>query len=247
MPDAGYDLDGGDFHSFSVSAAVTVGVNAAILLGRIRFWCQKNKANDRHFHDGMWWTYNSVTAWSRLFPYMSDSQVRRSLKKLEDEGYIAVGNFNSSAFDRTLWYAITAKGVNLLAGRPESCVSQSKPKRQKEPDGQVSLFPIDEYEEPSSRDKDIDALIEYYNEMAHKNYRKDNAKLRGHINARLGDGFTPDEIRTAIRKKCADALGTRWEYMLAPDKLFAPSYFEDCLNMPENKVGVTRNAKYDAV
>ena len=37
-----------DMHSFNVDVAKEVGVNAAILLQSIKWWCLKNKANDKH-------------------------------------------------------------------------------------------------------------------------------------------------------------------------------------------------------
>lgn len=101
-------------HSFDVEIATEFGVNCAILLNHIYFWVEKNRANERHFHEGKYWTYNSINAYTELFPYMSDKQIRTSLKKLEDSGLISVGNFNQSAYDRTKWYALTEKGMSIL-------------------------------------------------------------------------------------------------------------------------------------
>ncbi len=101
-------------HQFDTEIAEIYGVNAAILLNNIAFWIQKNAANDANFFEGRYWTYNSVSAFSKLFPYLSKSQITTALKKLESEGIIQTGNFNQSAYDRTTWYAITDKGKQLL-------------------------------------------------------------------------------------------------------------------------------------
>ena len=105
-----------DMHAFSVCTANLVGVNAAVILDHIYFWCQKNEANERHYHDGLYWTYNSIKALKDLFPYMSEKAIRGALKKLEDAGYIVSGNFNGTSYDRTKWYAITDSGKAVQHG-----------------------------------------------------------------------------------------------------------------------------------
>lgn len=96
-------------HSFDPDVAVKVGVNAAILYANISWWCAKNQANGRNVHEGLAWTYNSVKAWSELFPYLSAKQIRSALLVLEDEGLIVSGEFNESSYDRTKWYSPSGK------------------------------------------------------------------------------------------------------------------------------------------
>ena len=93
-------------YCFDPILAIRYGVDAAVMLWNLDFWIQKNKANGKHFHDGLWWTYNTAKAFSELFPFWSPGQVRRILSKLENEGVIKTGNYNTSAYDRTMWYAI---------------------------------------------------------------------------------------------------------------------------------------------
>lgn len=92
-------------HYFDPNVAVDVGVNAAILYQNIKNWCDHNRANGRNEHDGLYWTFNSMVAFAKLFPYLSEAQVRQALKVLEAKGYIKSGNFNKVAYDRTKWYA----------------------------------------------------------------------------------------------------------------------------------------------
>lgn len=105
-------------HYFQVSVAVEVGIPAAIMLEQIEFWCKKNKANGVHLHDGLYWTYNTVKAFHEIYPYMSERTIRSALKKLEDDELIKTGNFNDDPYVRTKWYALTAKGTDLLNGIP---------------------------------------------------------------------------------------------------------------------------------
>src|SRR5699024_1342268 len=63
--------------------------------------------NKKHFHDNKYWTYNSTSAFSELFPYWSKRQIERILSKLLKEGAILKGNYNEMPYDRTSWYTIT--------------------------------------------------------------------------------------------------------------------------------------------
>ena len=101
-------------HSFNTEIAEKYGLNAAIIFYHIVFWIEKNEANETNYHDGHYWTYNSVKAFKTLFPYMGDKQIRNALKKLEDENLVICGNYNKSPYDRTRWYALTEKGISIL-------------------------------------------------------------------------------------------------------------------------------------
>lgn len=91
-------------NSFDTEVALDVGINAAVLYKNIQYWCEFNKTNDKNFHDGYYWTYNSTKAFSQQFKYLSAKQVRTALDVLEEKGYIKVGNFNQLGGDRTKWY-----------------------------------------------------------------------------------------------------------------------------------------------
>jgi len=100
-------------HSFNIENAKKYGVDCAIIIENMAFWIAKNKANKKHFYEGRTWTYNSVKAFSELFPYWNEKQISRILKKLEDEKIIISGNYNKSAYDRTKWYAFSDESIFL--------------------------------------------------------------------------------------------------------------------------------------
>lgn len=104
-------------HFFNPQVAEEYGVNAAVLFQNISFWIEKNKANDRNFIDGYYWTYSSIKAFQELFPYLTARAISTALQKLEEGGLIITGNHNKSAYDRTKWYAITEKGFSILQNR----------------------------------------------------------------------------------------------------------------------------------
>lgn len=93
-------------HSFYIEEAEKHGVEKAVILYNLRFWLEKNKANDTNKHDGYYWTYNSVEAFAKLFPYLSKHKISRILKQLETDGYILTGHYNQKSYDRTKWYTL---------------------------------------------------------------------------------------------------------------------------------------------
>jgi len=93
-------------HSFDIELAKEIGLEESILMKHFIFWISKNKANNKHNHDGRYWTYNSVSAFDDLFPYFTKKQIIRIIKSLVDQNLITEGNYNSAKYDRTKWYGI---------------------------------------------------------------------------------------------------------------------------------------------
>lgn len=106
-----------EYVTFKADVATKYGTNVSILLGNISYWIEKNKENGKHFHDGRFWTYNTVSAFHRLFPFMSESAIGTALGKAEAEGLLVTGNYNKLPFDRTKWYALTEKGEELFCSQ----------------------------------------------------------------------------------------------------------------------------------
>jgi len=101
-------------HHFDIDEAQRFGVNEAIFLHNLKFWITHNMANDLHNHEDKTWTYNSRKALSQLFPYWSESQVRRITASLIENKVIKISSFNKARYDHTLWYTIIDSEV--LAG-----------------------------------------------------------------------------------------------------------------------------------
>lgn len=98
---------------FDEAIAIEYGVDEAIFISNLYFWIRKNEANEKHFHDGRTWTYNTFQAWCTLFPFWSERQVKHLVKKMTDRGLILTGNYNKIAFDRTLWYALSDNVLSI--------------------------------------------------------------------------------------------------------------------------------------
>ena len=95
-----------NIYHFDVEDAVKYGVEKAVLLKNLKFWIAKNKANNKHFYDNHYWTYNTSEAFAKLFPFWTPSKIWRLLDQLEKDGVIKSGNHNKSKYDRTKWYTV---------------------------------------------------------------------------------------------------------------------------------------------
>ncbi len=102
-------------YGFNIIIAEKLGVNEAIMIKNFQFWLEKNKANEKSYYEGRYWTYNSIGAFCKIFPFWSRDQIRYILKKLTDKGILISGNFNKSPYDKTLWYSLNEEKVEELS------------------------------------------------------------------------------------------------------------------------------------
>ena len=94
-----------------------IGLNEALILQQINYWIEINKKSGKNYHDGKYWTYNSIRAWQENdFDYMSFDTVKRTFSKLEKAGYLLVGNYNKDPRDKTKWYTINNDKLEELYG-----------------------------------------------------------------------------------------------------------------------------------
>lgn len=118
-------------HSYYKDFAAKYGVFEAVLLTNIKYWIEKNEANDVHFHDGRYWTFNSYPAFHKIFWYVSERQIRTALENLRKKGAIITGNYNERKGDRTIWYALSDEvlGIcqNCQTETPDHLTNMSDP------------------------------------------------------------------------------------------------------------------------
>lgn len=106
---------------------------------------------------------------------------------------------------------------------------------------------LDKEKELEDRQKDVGnrdvifGIVQYLNLKCGTKYRASTKSTRDNINARLSEGFTPEDFKAVIDKKYAEWHGTEWEKYLTPDTLFRPTNFEKYLNQKVGKHGVKDN------
>lgn len=76
---------------------------------------------------------------------------------------------------------------------------------------------------------EIKGIIEYLNIKSNSHYKYSTDKTQTLIKARIKDGFTLDDFKIVIDKKCEEWLGTDFEKFLRPETLFS-NKFDGYLN-----------------
>ncbi len=92
-------------YSFNTDHANAYGLNEAVVIQNFTYWITKNLANKKHFHSQRTWTYNSIEALNKLFPFWSKDQMRRIIESLVDKNVLCRDRFNVAGYDKTMWYA----------------------------------------------------------------------------------------------------------------------------------------------
>lgn len=237
-------------HSFEVHIAEKYGVHSAIILNNLHFWIAKNKANNKNYFDGNYWTYNSKKAFSELFPYMTERQIEYALKKLIDDGLVITGNYNKLAYDRTLWYAITKKGYSILQNCetiPQNCEMEET----KLLNGENEIVePIPDNKpviKTNNKTTDINQIcketIDRLNELTDSNFKSNSETTKRLIKGLLKE-YTKEDILMVIDKMCYKWLNPKKgekdmsEY-LRPSTLFRKSNFDNYYGMKVQQKEIT--------
>ena len=82
-------------------------------------------------------------------------------------------------------------------------------------------------------DKSHYEIIEYLNLKTGSKFKPTTKPYVQAIRSRLKEGYTVDDFKTVIDKKCREWKGTKLEKYLTPKTLFAPSHFDTYLNSNE--------------
>ncbi|MEN3132952.1 DnaD domain-containing protein [Bacillus albus] len=98
--------------------ATVIGLNEAIVLQQLHYWLEKSN----NVKDDFRWIYNTYEEWKNQFPFWSESTIKRTLKKLQEQKIIIVGNYNKMKIDNTKWYRID---YELLDNIENESVSQN--------------------------------------------------------------------------------------------------------------------------
>lgn len=227
-------------HSFDTDVASMVGVAAATIAYNIQHWCEKNAANGVHQYEDRSWTYNSVTAFKELFPYLSAKQIRTALDKLESAGLVVSGNFNKQGRDQTKWYSFVPEAVANSANCPKGQLHlpkkaspfapEGKPLPDRKPDNKPTPIGVDTPEPIDEVTQAYDAYQAVAERLKAENgsavwptLRKLSPKRRSALKARLkeyGLEAWGDVLRKAASSDFLCGRKTDWaadfEFLISP-------------------------------
>lgn len=200
-------------HSFDPLVATQVGINAAVIYQNLLFWIEKNEANDHNLKDGRYWTYNSIAAFAKLFPYFTEKQIRTAIDKLLNAGLILKGNYSQDRYDRTAWYALNLpicpsgkidppiRDDDAFAQKGERPAPAGKSLRNRyNPDKKPLVAPAGAQE---AADDDFEKIWAAFPE----DRRRGKPACIEHFRAAVAASFHPDEIRDAVQTYAQDTAG----------------------------------------
>lgn len=199
-------------HSFDPQIAARVGLNAAVIYQNLFFWIEKNEANGHNFKEGRYWTYNSIAAFAKLFPYFTEKQIRTAIDKLLDDGLVLKGNYSDDRYDRTAWYALNQ--TICLSGQIEQPKGEDDTFAQKgkrsAPKGKSleNRYNPDINPSPTrtgareAADSDLDPIWAAFPE----DRRRDRAACRRHLSDALED-TTAEELTAAAKAYATETQG----------------------------------------
>ncbi len=159
---------------------------------------------------------------------LSERQIRTALDKLKNTGEIRTESTNKFTLITVVNYALyqaydiderPTNDQQMTNNRPTSDQQATTNKNVKNIKNKKNERNI----------CDADEVIDHLNTRTGSSYRHSDS-ARKHILGRLNEGFTVQDCKDVIDKKCVDWMGTDYEKFLVPDTLFRPSNFEKYLN-----------------
>ena len=142
---------------------------------------------------------------------------------------VDVQTYTGSTFERGTVVRSNAHGVDVQTYNKNSSIDNSSIEDLSIDNTVVASDNAEKYDMET-----ITEIVDYLNEKAHKSYKPNSRATKGHINARLQEGYTLSDFKQVIDNRCAAWLGTDMGQYLRPETLFG-SKFESYLNAPAPK------------
>ena len=189
-------------YHFDGDVAEKFGTDCATFISHMQYWIAKNAANERHFYEGRYWTYNSLSALERLFPFWTRRQIERIIRDLKKAGVLLTGHYSKNSYDRTTFYAID-----------ESRLPIHQTVKSISPNGEIIKEQNNtQIEEESNKTKISKAqqVVDRYNAMCTSLPRvvRLTGKRRRAVRVIYGKGYTPEQLDEVFRKAQASSFCT---------------------------------------
>jgi hypothetical protein len=124
-------------HSLDPKVAAQVGVNAALIIWNLSYLQSQRElqGGDDFYHEGKWWVRHSYESLAEWHNYLSVDQIRRIMKKLEDDGHVSKASLGKNPWDRTTYWSVSPVFLHV-ADSPNACVGIAGSDVAKSPDVQ---------------------------------------------------------------------------------------------------------------
>ncbi len=204
-------------YHFDGDVAEKFGTDCATFISHMQYWIAKNAANERHFYEGRYWTYNSLSALERLFPFWTRRQIERIIRDLKKAGVLLTGHYSKNSYDRTTFYSIDESRLPI-----HQTVKSISPNGEMDlPDNGNDISPNGEIikeqnntqiEEESNKTKISKAqqVVDRYNAICTslpKVVRLTDKRRRA-VRLIYDKGYTPEQLDEVFRKAQASSFCT---------------------------------------
>lgn len=207
------------------------GLEEALILGELaselEYWQKRGELKDGYFYSTIENVKDSTT--------LSDKRQRSALNTLKDAGIVDVKLAGLPAKRYIKINEQQLAAVLLNSDCENGKASSAKTEELETPKQQGNNNNVKSNKNSNNKDIYI-VVLDYLNCKAGTNYKASSKATQQHINARLAEGFTVDDFKSVIDKKCTEWMGSEWEKYLRPSTLFG-SKFENYLNGKQQTKG----------
>ena len=207
------------------------GLEEALMLGELasemEYWQQRGELKDGYFYSTIENVKDSTT--------LSDKRQRSALNTLKDAGIVDVklAGLPAKRYIKINEEQLAAFLLNSNCRNGKA--SSAKTEELETPKQQGNNNNSNNNKNSNNKELYI-AILDYLNAKARTNYKASSKTTQQHINARLAEGFTLEDFKCVIDKKCAEWMGSDFEKYLRPSTLFG-SKFENYLNGKQQTKG----------
>lgn len=212
--------------------AQTFGLEEAVMLGELasemEYWQQRGELKDGFFYSTIENVKDATT--------LTDKRQRSALKALKAAGIIDVKLAGLPAKRYVRINEQQLATILLNNDRQNGATSSAKMEELETPKRRTNNN--NPKNNKNNNNKEIyTAVIDFLNQQAGTAYKATSKATQQHINARLAEGFTLDDFRAVIAKKCGEWKGdAKMAKYLRPETLFGTK-FESYLNAPQQSRG----------
>ena len=165
---------------------------------------------------------------------LSERQVRTAITHLKETGEISTIKVTNKF---TILHVENWEFYQSKEDEATNNMTNERPTSDQQPTNKRPRTKKEKKEKNEKKDKNYiysratHDIIQHLNERTGSHYKPTTNKTKELIQARMNEGFTVEDFKTVIDKKCVEWMNTEWQEYLRPVTLFGTK-FESYLNAP---------------
>ena len=133
--------------------ASIIGLNEAIILSQMNYWCVMNERQNQGKYDDYYWVKSSIALWQeRDFIFFSTDTIRRAITKLESMELIISMTPKEQGINRTKWYRINHEKLKEIEDEYQA-IKYKKITTKEDQEDEIDQEPIEDEIEAKNEDE----------------------------------------------------------------------------------------------